>query len=72
MHPLKVSAEFAAFTWFRHTHEEESREAAARYARINWDEFLPVAHEGLGRLLIRIAATPQRGRRPARRVLVTS
>ena len=64
MHPLKVSAEFAAFTWFRHTHEEESREAAARYARINWDEFLPVAHEGLGRLLI-VRAWFQSGGLPA-------
>lgn len=72
MHPLKVSAQFAAFTWFRNTHEEQGREQAARYARLNWDQFLPLAHEGLGRLLLRIAEPrPRKTARP-HSVLVAS
>jgi len=72
MHHLVVSAQFAAFTWFRNTHRDESREEAARYARLNWATFLPLAHEGLGRLLLRI--TEPRPRKSARsgKVLVPS
>jgi hypothetical protein len=65
MNPLKLSAQFAAFVWYaearggRATHEE-----TARFALENWAAFLPSAHEGLGRLLVRVAR-PRR--RPARR-----
>ena len=72
MHPLQVSAQFAAFTWYRSTHQSESREEAARYARLKWDEFLPVAHEGLGRLLLRIAEPRPRKSPRSPRVLVPS
>ena len=45
-----------------HAWYEESRAGqqspveAARFARENWTAFLPVTHEGWGRLLIKIAA----------------
>jgi hypothetical protein len=65
MNPLKLSAQFAAFVWYaearggRATHDE-----TARFALENWAAFLPSAHEGLGRLLVRVGR-PRR--RPARR-----
>lgn len=68
MKPLEVAARFAAFTWFtgncqapRPTLQAEGR----RFAKENWQAFLPVAHEGWGRLLLRIAKVrplPQRRR----------
>jgi hypothetical protein len=72
MHPLKVSAQFAAFTWFRNIHRDQGREEAARYARLNWEKFLPLAHEGLGRLLLRISEPQPKKPARARRVLVAS
>jgi hypothetical protein len=54
MHPLKTSAQFAAFVWF--TKQERANPAAAsRFANLHWQNFLPAAHEGLGLLLTRIA-----------------
>jgi hypothetical protein len=57
MDPRKVSAEFAAYVWFSHWRDESAstENEAVRFARTNWGAFLPCAHEGLGRLLIRIA-----------------
>jgi len=57
MDPLKVSAQFAAFVWAAHVNPEieSSEDGAARFARKNWTTFLPLAHEGLGRLLLQIA-----------------
>jgi hypothetical protein len=55
MHPLQVSAQFAAYTWFSRTHPDLSGDEAARFSRSNWDDFLPVAQVGLGQLLLRIA-----------------
>jgi hypothetical protein len=65
MHPLQVSAQFAAFVWFcRHGQGAADKAAAARFARENWLRFLPQAHEGWGKLLIRVAKLrPARGRR---------
>jgi hypothetical protein len=63
MHPLKVSAQFAALVWYSETKQgTASRAEAARFARANWVAFLPSAHEGLGRLLIRLARLPATGR----------
>jgi hypothetical protein len=60
MSPHKVSAEFAAFTWFVNTSADKvSTAQALQFARKNWASFLPCAHAGLGRLLLRLAA-PQR------------
>jgi hypothetical protein len=72
MHPLQVSAQFAAYTWFRNTHKKVSREEAARYARLHWDTFLPLAHEGLGRLLLRIAEPRPRKSPRSSKALVPS
>jgi hypothetical protein len=60
--PVKVSAEFAAFVWFSDRHTDDESDAASRFARQHWQRFLPLAHPGLGRLLLRIAK-----RRPMRR-----
>jgi hypothetical protein len=54
MDPLKVSAQFAAYMWF--TQRGENRAQAMASAQRNWGSFLPVAHTGLGKLLIRIGA----------------
>jgi hypothetical protein len=62
MSPFKVSAEFAAFTWFVNTRAGNvSTEQALQFAQKNWASFLPCAHNGLGRLLVRLA-------RPERKV----
>ncbi len=77
MHALKVSAQFAAFVWYREVKAETATRAEAmRFARDNWVAFLPAAHEGWGKLLIRVAklrsATARAGRRHARRAGKTS
>jgi hypothetical protein len=73
MNPLKVSAQCAAFVWFSSlpTGRPQNADEAVRFARDNWVAFLPSAHEGIGRLLIRVAQLdqPKAGRprlRPAR------
>ena len=57
MNPWKVSAQFAAFVWYsnRKTEQKATAAEAAQFAKDNWIAFLPYAHEGYGRLLIRIA-----------------
>jgi len=56
MEARKVAAQFAAYVWFEATQwAEQSEEEKARFARETWRPFLPIAHEGLGRLLIKIA-----------------
>jgi hypothetical protein len=67
MNALKVSAQFAAFVWYSEMRPgTASRAEAAEFARENWVAFVPSAHEGLGRLLIRVARPPvaRRGRGP--------
>ena len=66
MDPAEVSAMFAAYVWFTGRNEKgaTAEKEAASFARDNWLSFLPCAHKGLGRLLIRIAGgCSQRGRR---------
>jgi hypothetical protein len=67
MNPLMVAAQFAAFLWFTGRRDSLGKpvEEARRFARENWELFLPVAHEGVGRLLLRIARVrPTRDRLP--------
>jgi hypothetical protein len=71
MSPIKVSAEFAAFTWFANTGVRKvTTEQALEFAHKNWAAFLPCAHEGLGRLLLRVAgpAASEADGKKARRV----
>jgi hypothetical protein len=65
MNPLSVSARFAAHVWFMNQADNasKSRDEALRFAHDNWLAFLPVAHEGWGRLLIRVTAAS--AKRPA-------
>jgi hypothetical protein len=66
MNPLRVSAMFAAYVWFTSRNAESPmvEKEAVLFARENWRTFLPSAHKGLGRLLLRIAGTrSRRGRR---------
>jgi len=56
MEARKVAAQFAAYVWFEATQRaERSEKEKARFARKNWRPFVPVAPEGLGRLLLKIA-----------------
>jgi hypothetical protein len=56
MNPLIVSARFAAYVWYtKHFAASPPRRAAA-FAKMNWPTFMPLAQDGLGRLLKKIAA----------------
>ena len=54
MEPRTVAAQFAAYVWCVDG-ARKSPEEAAQFARDNWNAFLPIAHDGLGQLLIRVA-----------------
>ena len=57
MDAQKVAARFAAYVWFENIKgADRSEEEKARFANTNWKPFMPVAHEGLGRLLMKISA----------------
>lgn len=56
--PLQVSAQYVAFTWFLEQNGRQVQVEAAHFAKDNWRQFLPAAHEGMGKLLIRIT-TPR-------------
>lgn len=63
MTPLQTAARFAAFVWYTENRNGSRRivkEEARRFAQDHWQAFLPVANEGLGRLLLRIK-TPRQG-----------
>lgn len=57
--PLQVSAQFAAYLWFLRQPEnlDKARADAHDFARRNWEQFLPAADEGFGRLIQTIART---------------
>jgi len=58
MKPLEVAARFAAFTWYttsRQAKKLTTQAEARRFSNQNWQIFLPVTQEGLGRLLLRVA-----------------
>ena len=64
MHARKVAAQFAAYVWLENTRAAKaSEQEKARFAKENWRPFLPIAPEGLGRLLRKIAAGPSRRQR---------
>jgi hypothetical protein len=65
MNPLTVSAQYAAFVWFteRPGNPCKNSAEALRFARENWQHFLPLAHEGLGRLLLKLARPSRRRKR---------
>lgn len=71
MSPLQISAQFAAFLWYTNQPENVGKAAidAHQFARLNWERFLPNAHEGLGKLLRRITTPPRelRSRKPTAR-----
>lgn len=57
MKARKVAAQYAAYTWYQENHkDQQSQNEAIRFAKEDWTAFLSVAHEGWGRLLIRIAS----------------
>lgn len=58
MKARKVAAQFAAYVWCESIREAtpSDDDEKARFAKKNWRPFLPIANEGLGRLLIKIAA----------------
>ena len=64
MDALKISTQFAAYTWYMALKDEATTAEAegVRFARENAAAFRLCAHEGLGRLLIRLA-----GKRRVRR-----
>jgi hypothetical protein len=67
MDARKIAAKFAAYTWYEESRASASRNEADRFAKKNWSAFLPVADQGWGRLLIRIAAHREKRRSaPAR------
>jgi hypothetical protein len=56
MNARQMAAQFAAYTWYEENRTTKpARKEAARFAKENWNAFLPVAHEGWGKLLVRIA-----------------
>ncbi len=64
MEARKVAAQFAAYVWYENTHEARpSGQAKARFLKENWQRFLPIAPEGLGRLLLKIAGGRPGGQR---------
>jgi len=58
MNSLEIAGRFAAFAWYINSRQAPSRTAqteARRFSEQNWQVFLPVADEGWGRLLLRVA-----------------
>jgi len=56
MNPLTVSAQFAAYVWYTEvSHGPKPHDEAVQFAQRNWASFLPSAHEGWGKLLLRLA-----------------
>ncbi len=82
MKPFEAAARFAAFTWYtghRQAPSPTMQREANRFSKENWQAFLPVADEGWGRLLLRVAKAhpiPQRHRetvnRPTKRKFVAA
>jgi hypothetical protein len=69
MKPLNVAAQFAAFTWYTNARKAPGAIVAVearQFARENWEAFLGVANEGLGKLLLRVARTRSPRRRRGR------
>jgi hypothetical protein len=56
MDPITISAKFAAFCWYttKYAEHPQAQEKAVLFARFKWPSFVPLAHKGLGKLLLRI------------------
>jgi hypothetical protein len=69
MSPLEAAARFAAFVWYSQVAApaKAAPEEARLFARDNWKAFLPLAGEGLGKLLVRIAQMPSGKNRRTRK-----
>lgn len=68
MKALEMAARFAAFAWYTDCRQAPSRTAQAearRFSKENWQAFLPVAHGGWGRLLLRVAKLRPKMQRPS-------
>jgi hypothetical protein len=62
MNPLKLSAQFAAYVWYTEVRKGTGTHGEAlRFAEQNWPTFLPAAHEGWGKLLVRLARPRRAG-----------
>lgn len=66
MHPLRVSAQFAAFLGFLRNHPDVSCKQAGSFSRTHWTEFLPAAPDGLSKLLLTIGRGVRKGPQPRR------
>ncbi len=60
MNPLIVSARFAAYVWYTKKFTSCRPQQASAFAKMNWPTFMPLAQDGIGRLLKRIAAKKAR------------
>ena len=70
MKPLEIAARYAAFAWYINYRQAPSRTTQAeaqRFSNENWEAFLSVAHEGWGRLLLRVAKAKPNGSAAARK-----
>ncbi|HYV37095.1 MAG TPA: hypothetical protein VE988_15420 [Gemmataceae bacterium] len=55
MKARRLAAQFAARTWYEECRAgRQTPDETAQFARKNWQAFLPVAHVGLGKLLMQI------------------
>jgi hypothetical protein len=62
MTPTQIAAQFAAHVWYTNTRRAPRsviEKEAHRFARKHWQAFLPVVHDGLGKLLLAIAKPRQ-------------
>ena len=64
MTPLQMSARFAAYLWFLRQPEniDRTKAEAHAFAKKSWEQFLPIAPEGFGRLLVKLAKAKKRDR----------
>ena len=82
MKPSEIAARFAAFAWYTNHRQAPRRTTeaeAGRFSEQSWQAFLPVAHEGWGRLLFRVAKARRNSQhgpgpmsRPTKRQLATA
>jgi hypothetical protein len=66
MYPLKMSAQFAAYAWYTEVRGRATHTEALRFAEQNWASFVPAAHEGWGKLLMRLARPRRHAARRAK------
>jgi hypothetical protein len=66
MYPLKMSAQFAAYAWYAEVRGQTTHDEALRFAERDWTNFLPAAHEGWGKLLMRVAGPRRHAARRAK------